>query len=281
MEVASFRGVEFEFQAVEDGLERRVAEHLVPYANGAQLEDLGRAPRPTSFTAVFYGEDYLARLGALLTVLDEGVTGPLVHPLYGTWQAKYVSGRLSASHDQRDVISIQLEFREDGLNQALNDLFSFDAAAAELDEDIADLQADYSALGRTVAAVESAIADAQAFADDVSDAVDDARSRVDQLQRYVLDAVRAVDDLDAAIDDTWRTVTSLRTVVHGAKRVSEQAQRRSPTITNREIETPIPLPLLALKLYGSVDRVVDLLRLNAIENPFLVPPGTKLRTHAR
>ena len=62
---ASFRGVTFEVQSVEDRGEKALCVHEYPYRSGAEVEDLGRKPRVIPVTAIFWGVAYESRIKAL------------------------------------------------------------------------------------------------------------------------------------------------------------------------------------------------------------------------
>ncbi|MEX3688853.1 DNA circularization protein [Paraburkholderia sp. BR14263] len=81
---ASFRGVTFDCVRTRDTAKRGLAKHEYPYLDGADVEDLGRGPRDTHVTAVFWGDDYEERLKAFIDALDESGSGELIHPVFGS-----------------------------------------------------------------------------------------------------------------------------------------------------------------------------------------------------
>lgn len=110
---ASFRGVKFDILKTEDSADRAVAEHAYPYVDGADIEDLGRGSRRISVEAIFYGDDYEARLQAFLAVLDQPGAGEFIHPVFGSIKAAQVV-RSSVRHeaDNVDQASVSIEFVE-------------------------------------------------------------------------------------------------------------------------------------------------------------------------
>lgn len=72
---ASFRGVSFEVQSVEDRGEKALCVHEYPYRSGAEVEDLGRKPRVIPVTAIFWGVAYESRIKALVAAFRGGRTG--------------------------------------------------------------------------------------------------------------------------------------------------------------------------------------------------------------
>lgn len=81
---ASFRGVTFDILSTRDSVERSVARHGYPYLDGEDVEDLGRRAREFTLSAIFWGDDYEARLSALIQALDTAGPGELVHPVFGS-----------------------------------------------------------------------------------------------------------------------------------------------------------------------------------------------------
>ena len=67
---ASYRGVTFEVQSVEDRGEKALCVHEYPYRSGAEVEDLGRKPRVIPVTAIFWGVAYESRIKALVAALQ-------------------------------------------------------------------------------------------------------------------------------------------------------------------------------------------------------------------
>ena len=68
---ASFRGVSFEVQSVEDRGEKALCVHEYPYRSGAEVEDLGRKPRVIPVTAIFWGVAYESRIKALVAAFED------------------------------------------------------------------------------------------------------------------------------------------------------------------------------------------------------------------
>ena len=84
MQVATFRGVVFDCQTISDSAQRAQAQHTYPYRDGADIEDLGRGPRTMRVRAIFWGDDYLARLTGFVQALDTEDSGELIHPIFGS-----------------------------------------------------------------------------------------------------------------------------------------------------------------------------------------------------
>ncbi|KIP19322.1 DNA circularization family protein [Burkholderia sp. MSHR3999] len=110
---ASFRGVTFDCVRTRDAAKRGLAKHEYPYLDGADVEDLGRGPRDTHLTAVFWGDDYEASLKAFIDVLDKSGYGELVHPVFGSIPKAQVED-YAISHDAEnpDYCTVEIAFVE-------------------------------------------------------------------------------------------------------------------------------------------------------------------------
>ncbi len=110
---ARFRDAVFDVLKTDDDIGRATAEHAYPYVDGAAIEDLGRTPRRISLDAVFYGDDYEARLETFLKALHEKPgAGELIHPVFGSLSVQLVSSRLHHEADNVDQVQVALEFIE-------------------------------------------------------------------------------------------------------------------------------------------------------------------------
>lgn len=98
LQQASFRGVEFDFVDIEDGLKKTIAKFDYPYADGSDLEDMGLEARTIRLKAVFFGEKY-ANLEDFMGALKEQGFGYLNHPVFGSIKA--VPETVSIRHDER------------------------------------------------------------------------------------------------------------------------------------------------------------------------------------
>ncbi|WP_338501319.1 DNA circularization N-terminal domain-containing protein [Erwinia aphidicola] len=112
---ASFRGVRFDVVTAKDRASKDVARYEYPWIDGGDLDDLGRKPRDTSMTAIFWGDDYESRLQAFLKALDARGPGELIHPVFGS-MPKMVCLQYEVTHeaDMVDYASLDLAFTEAG-----------------------------------------------------------------------------------------------------------------------------------------------------------------------
>lgn len=113
LQEASFKGVPFEIERIDERNGKDLAGHARPFASGSDLEDMGNTGREISISAVFYGRQYSNRLLKLLDVLEESGGGVLVHPVWGRLK-NMVAASWSYRHeaDNVDWSAIDITFRE-------------------------------------------------------------------------------------------------------------------------------------------------------------------------
>jgi prophage DNA circulation protein len=123
LDEASYKGILFNvfksqtaWQAgmteISDSGGRRKSKFLFPYTDGQTTDDLGRAPESFSCTAMFYGDNYLDGLSALLNVFQDPSPGDLVHPVRGVVRCVGESYSLRHSYDNRKSVMVELQFAE-------------------------------------------------------------------------------------------------------------------------------------------------------------------------
>ena len=110
---ASFKGVAFDIDSVNDATARSVAVNEYPYTDGADAEDLGANARTMRFSAIVWGDDYESRLQVLLAAIKSADPGELVHPILGSIKrALCVSWDVDHNADLRDGCKLNLSFLE-------------------------------------------------------------------------------------------------------------------------------------------------------------------------
>lgn len=113
LQSASFRGAVFDCLRTTDRAERAVAQHEYPYLDGADIEDLGRKARRITLRAIFFGERYESALQFFLSVLDDGVQGELIHPVFGAIpQVQLLDYEVEHEAEARDQCQVTLHFVE-------------------------------------------------------------------------------------------------------------------------------------------------------------------------
>lgn len=108
---ASFKGVRFDCEDIQEDAQRDIQRHAYPYVNGEDTEDLGRNAIDSQVTAVFWGEDYEQRLQKFLAVLEQPGPGELIHPILGSIPLAQLQGwRLGHRADSPDACTVELRF---------------------------------------------------------------------------------------------------------------------------------------------------------------------------
>lgn len=112
---ASFRDVPFEVDSDDMGVGRRNQTHEYPGRDTPYTEDLGRAARELTVEAFVIGEDFMEKRDKLLAAIEQGGSGVLIHPWYGSMKMD-VSGKCRVRHGWRDgrYCAISISFVESG-----------------------------------------------------------------------------------------------------------------------------------------------------------------------
>lgn len=74
----------FDVIDIDDTGGHAVSVFEYPYVDGGEAEDLGARPATFALNAIFFGDDYEARLRELLDALKERGPGELIHPVWGS-----------------------------------------------------------------------------------------------------------------------------------------------------------------------------------------------------
>lgn len=270
LETASFRGVSFEVQRLGGRPSaRRWAEYQYPGRDGSDFEDRGREPQRWNFTCVFTGAEYESDLGQFLQVVDAGRSGRFQHPTLGTFTARVSITNMEQNPDLRDTAIVEIDVVEDGTATALPDLFSIGGLADEVDY-WADTVEAVDDTGE--ASVTTAWQDAKAWASNVKSAVQGAVKQVNSVRRKIDNALKTMEDLTNP--SNWQIVRSLKRLNYSCQKLATRAQNILPTVKSQTATVPLPLALLSFKMYGTKDKVDQLLSANPqIRNTFVVQPG--------
>lgn len=111
---ASFRGVSFSVSDAEYNGGRRTALHEYPQRDTPYVEDMGRATREYSMTALVVGSDYIARAKELMAALEKPGAGRLVHPWLGELSVIATSVGTLTFSNSLGMASVSLTFVEAG-----------------------------------------------------------------------------------------------------------------------------------------------------------------------
>ena len=113
MQTASYKGVSFEVININDSADRAVVEHLYPYLNGGDLEDMGLNPKQVQLQAIFNGNGYYTEVTRFLKMMEQGGAGVLVHPIFGR-MPNMLCTSYSIRHDAENInyCALDLTFKE-------------------------------------------------------------------------------------------------------------------------------------------------------------------------
>ena len=114
LRAASFRGVPFE--VVDSGLTggRRGPVHEYPLRDNPYFEDMGLRARKFRVEGFVVGADYMRKRDALISALEQGEAGQLVHPFYGSRNVAVTEFRVSESSRSGGSAAFSIDFEETG-----------------------------------------------------------------------------------------------------------------------------------------------------------------------
>lgn len=177
---ASFRGVTFEVESVQDDGEKSIVVHEYPYRAGAEIEDLGRKARRIRITALFWGEDYLSGVSALVKAFEETGKGELIHPVFGSVQVAITRWGIPHKADDPDYVALD-----------------FEAVEASLDNPFFDYQSPRAGAEQAQTALESGVLDS------LSSVAATVRDRLAVVQEYAQAARARVENVLSAVLDVY------------------------------------------------------------------------------
>jgi len=110
---ATFRGVPFFVDAVENTGGRQVVHHEFPFSEGLPFtEDLGKKGRAFQVEGYVVGPDYEAARDALQAALEQPGPGELVHPYLGSHTVAIVSYRVRQTRVDGGLATFSFECKE-------------------------------------------------------------------------------------------------------------------------------------------------------------------------
>jgi hypothetical protein len=312
---ASFAGIAFPVEeiTIDGGLRDHVHEY--PHSPGGAPEKLGRrlytfrmrAKFHATFRAYGFTDLYPRAWNRLRNICEAGRTEDLVVPTLGTLKAYAVSWPETATARQRSGVTVEFTFREDVDTYFMNGLLSISSASMEQ----AQQRLAY------MATVYEQTPPGQVILEAIP--TDPVNAPLvpppDAAKQNVLDLLGAIDaafNLLLSIDDQadfYATLAEIKVmrVISLCQEVARRAELQDARNARlreallgawstaddrrRDIEkkreqmilyiTPIDMSVtdVAKAVYGDASRAMEILKLNALRNPFLIPRGSALRMY--
>jgi len=105
LDTAGFRGVAFMMPDTRRAVGRRVVEIYFPGQDAPKYQDFGKLNGHIDVTGIIAGDDYAVQATRIEKALSASGPGTLIHPWYGTLQARVMPGATvsMADHEQRFV----------------------------------------------------------------------------------------------------------------------------------------------------------------------------------
>lgn len=290
---AAFDGIEFPYSTVSVKGGLRHAIHEFPHSPGGEIEKMGRRPYVISFTALMhdipgsmlekeYPESYPTKLRRLRDKFDAELTGDLMVPTVGKISAVATTWTQTFDTHVTSGETFSLEFVED------QDLATLVPAVDELGGYAAMIEANDLLFGLSELAKMKLAATAGLFQqiNDAVTAVQGVFGQADAWSRLVEGKIQAVVNLCSFADSTLTemqdpsnhlVVTALKDLWLASNQLAENVIESRVAI--REWTTPkiMTVGQVAANRYGSTERTVDILQLNAFDDAFAIPAGTLVR----
>lgn len=296
---ASYAGIEFDCLMTRDSFRRAIVAREFPHTDGGQLQDMGAAPRRTEVRAIFFerraieGEDFeisglnhLQRYAAFLAACRQGGTNDFVHPITGSHRAQVESFDAEAVGEEDDQIGVDVVFLEDGTAPAVfqvgTGLLPFDAGTAAVEVEAEQLDALLAASGmesdvpgETSALASSWAGNAELTVREVNLQLATAASNIDQ----------ATEDLELVTNvQAFPIYRSFQRLAWRLRQAAASFRSQQPQLITITLQADLPLRVVATDNYGAREadqRYGEMMRLNDIDDPSLIPSGTRLRAPAR
>lgn len=291
---ASFDGQLLDIEVTEDQLNKALAIHEVARRDGGLVQWMGGDVRSTHCRVYFFerepdpddplaGDDHLTRLQFFVnTAAAADEPREFVHPLFGSYQAFAQNIRLRASAGERDVVVVEVDFIESSEFPTLIDIgvttpVEAGTAVLEVTNDLARAEAeslgvDYS-LDQTVDTVRAWESDPDLSARQVNQELGRESARIAQFAA----------SLEGSLENQvlFRLVTRMHAQLRKAADTFRFERARVVEVT---LDADTSLRWFVTHRYGASQaeqRYAEVMQLNDISNPLLIPAGTVLRVHSK
>ncbi len=291
LQEGSFGGVKFDFVSVRDEHSNDTDQQRLPGRPGTKVVPRTRNGNRYEVLAIFIDDDYPEKMNNLIAQLDDGgVVKKLVHPIFGEVNAS--CERFSVSHDAEDGCdsgTITITFIEDNdanlgpTTTLLTTPAMANAVRTQAEVTLAALAAFGDATTVQIAAVRTAVALAISIADQFDAIKADVSSiAIEATANAGLTKIDAAIVLVADYETTeqYDLGAALQALASELRELTETLLEARPTLTEHVVVADTNLLALVFAVYGSSDRVEEVMALNSIPDPSLIPVGFRLKFYA-
>ncbi len=293
-EQASFDGLGFPYTeiTVKGGIRHSV--HEFPHTPGGEVEKMGRKLYEISFRAWFhdlpdtrleqlYPELYPTKMGLLRDKFEKETSAILSIPTIGKITAVATSWTQRFDVKSPTGESFDLEFVEDQDQATLTKAVSQLAGATGMIAANDDLFA-HAAIDR-----EKMSANSFSIFQQINDAVTEIQGVFGQSDAYsklVVGKIEGVVNLCSFADSTLtemqdpvnhEIIAALKDLWLASRTLGENLLHAEQTIREFTVPRLMSISEISTAIYGSSDKAVDILQLNAIDDAFAVPSSTVLK----
>lgn len=287
LQVGKYGGVTFDFVSTRDEHSNDLDVQKFPNKPGQRIQARARNGVRIDVMAIFIEDDYPATMNKLIKQLDDGgVPKELVHPVFGTLQA--ACSRFTVNHDIEDAAdsaTVQISFEEhtddNGLTQATD---TTPARANAVRSAAADVLVALSAFSAASESLQSEITSAMSSVSAIADTLESTGESLSVLQiqasvngvlALVESPIEQVKDYDST--EKYELAAALLVSASTLSDFANDLIQARPPLSVFAVAADTNLLALAFDLGQDPD---ELLALNSIPDPSLIPAGFKLSAYA-
>jgi prophage DNA circulation protein len=294
LQVGSFDGVTFDFVSARDEGGNTLDAQAFPNKNGAFIQGRARNGRRFSVLAIFIEDDYPDTMNQLIAKLENGgAPKRFVHPVRGEFMA--ACEHFTVTHDAEDAAdsaTVQIDFVEhtDDTQGPKAVTGTTPARANAIRSAVTDVLVALSAFQEATEVQNNAyVLQVTAAANAASDIADSFESTGDELSALDIqkqaNATLSIIDTAVATGSDYDSTEAYdlgAAVLAMSSTVSTMAQdliEAKPPLQVFTVRADTNLLQFVHDLYGDSDRADEVLALNSIPDPSLIPAGTKLSAY--
>jgi hypothetical protein len=281
----SFDGLEFPVRSrkITGGLRDHV--HEFPHTPGGKPEKMGRKLYEFEFEIGFlsgstdakWADLWPTRLGSFRSKFDKQLTSDLLLPAVGTVKAYCFDwGQEADLRKMRNGEVATWKFREDQDDLELTKALTATGPAsigAKMEQ--LNLMAAEAGEPDLFTQLTNAVDDVLAWRDQ-------ALLRASQLESKILYASYLCREADRTIDmfndpGSFRILEALKDLWAAMNELAANFTQEAGTVRSYTTPTEMTITDVSLAVFGDATRGMDILQLNAVNDPFEIPAGTKLK----